>query len=519
LDILSCARVSADSEIRVDSIVQQQFSNLVEQCSKIGQCNLAVQSAAFFPFDKGAKLRPFASCLSAIEGYGLYKQGNVMGYATGCVPTFPLMSAALTKFDCCRPIKEISSIGNVSSFQIVKAGNENVVFEKGLDVAFLPLNFQFEAVGVVHCGAFKFGVCTSIGRVDILNEALYVQLDSARIGDRYMFAKDFETNKWIINDMDGPDKNYRLSLLYARFGMKVKGVKITYQFDLCGITISYANLKMFEMISDSAQPVSCGKDIILQKVFQRINANMFGFDFCDHFVSLAELSEVNFLSLLSEVSGDDNMYLREQYVEMLSLIEAERVKRVESSSLVKFRDAMIPVVSRCRSLLGEAVASAKFEEMENLACYSAMNWGGVSVSIMVHSDYHEPVSQMLCSNVLELHSQAPCSNLVTNHRGFHTLGNLHGALDEDQIFVNMTHHTFVDRIFVQFLDLCSGQGKNLIFMISGPRCWLVSKFPDFLACMAKCKMRVIHSFIGTSWSSYYCLIQSEGGYVVPGVLN
>jgi len=253
--------------------------------------------------------------------------------------------------------------------------------------------------------------------------------------------------------------------------------------------------------------------------FQRINANMFGFDFCDHFVSLVELSEMNFLALLSEVSIGDNMYLREQYVEMLSLIEVERIKRVESSSLVKFKDAMIPVVSRCRSLLGEAIALAKFEESEKKVGDCGSDYGGVSVSVLVHADYHEPVAQMLSSSVLELHNQAPCSNLVSNHRGFVSFSMVCGPLCEDQIFVNMTHHGFVDRAFVQFLDLCSGQGKNLIFMISGPRFWLIAKLPDFLVCMAKCKMRVIHSFIGMSWSSYYCLIQSESGYIVPGVLN
>jgi len=517
LDILSCARVVNDVAVRDDAVVQSQLSVEVEQCGPKGQCNLVSQCNFFFPDDKGATLKPFASRLSCSHGYGVYKIGNVTGYCTGEVPTFPGMSVALANFDCVRPVLEIKKAGCVRSFKVCPAGVFDLIFEKSLEVNFQPINFQFDAVGLVHCGAFKFGVCVVEGRVDIMNEALCVHEPIALVGDRFMFAQDLVTKRWIVNDIDGPDKCYRLGVLAGKYGLRVQGYRVAYQFESVGITLSYANLRLFEMITDPAKDVSCGKDLILQKVLQRVSGNMFGFDLCDHFVTTEDLAEVDFMSLLVNATPEDNMYLREQYVEMLSLVEAERLKRVESTSLVKFKDALLPVVTRCRTLLSEAVLVVQDEEREDRGDIALEFFGVVRVSEYLCADYHVPVSLVIDSNARELVSQVPPSGLLANVSKFGSLSKIGMSFEEDQLFVNMTRFGFTDASLLAFLDFVAGSDKRLVLVISAPKQWLIGKLPLIISFLVKVKMRIKNAFIGTSWSSYYCVVQSDGGCLGPNL--
>jgi len=520
LDILSGARVSMDSTIADGGIIQKCVPPRTMQCGDKGQANLSTQASVFFP-GMNVKLRPFASRLSAINDVGLYYEGDAVGYSQGCLDGAPLMSVALTQFDCAKPIKIHARSRRVIGFSIVEPGDELLCFHSSTDVCFQPVNFSFNTGGYVHCSDFRFGVCCVEGVIQIANHALKVEGIPAKVGDRYLFACDSVSKRWIIHDMDGPDRIFRLSQLYGRFGMKTSGYRIGYQFDKCGVTIGYQNLRVFDMIADRTRGTCSGQDIISQKVLQRLNSNLFGFEFVDHIATADDLRDVDFHHMLLKITAEENLEVREQYVDMLALIEADRIKQTQTVSVVKFKDAMLPVVTHCRAVLTEAVAvvDCQFEEMKDLSPDVEM---GVRMPEVYAGDYRDIVITMLTKDVVEIVCQVPKSCLVEHVRSIPFLSKISNDYVESQVFLNISHFGYSERAMSAHMDYLLGANKKLIFVLRASKKWQTDNFNKLLGLLIRFKMRILTFLIGVSWSSYYCLIEAdvgEGKYGSPSGYN
>jgi len=195
---------------------------------------------------------------------------------------------------------------------------------------------------------------------------------------------------------------------------------------------------------------------------------------------------------------------------MLALIEADRIKQTQTTSIVKFKDAMLPVVTHCRSVLAEAVAvvNCQFEELSDLSPEVEL---GVKMPEVFVGDYKDVVITMLSKDVVEITCQAPKSCLVDHVKSIGFLSKIPIDLGEDQIFLNVSNFGYSENSMKAYLDYLLGANKKLVFVLRASKKWHADHFNELLGLFVRVRMRILTFLIGVSWSSYYCLIEADTG--------